>query len=49
MQLLQNGGYPYLIYASGKDIKVNFATASVPEIASLLDATRYVVEAWDQS
>ena len=49
VRMLHDGGYPYLFHASGKEIKANFATAGVGAIATLSDATWYLVEAWDQS
>ena len=48
-RMLQDGGYPYLIHASGAEIKTNFAAARVATIAALDDSTWYLVEAWDQS
>lgn len=48
-QILHDGGYPYVFYATGADIKINFAASGNGAVASLTDATRYLVEAWDQS
>lgn len=48
-QILHDGGYPYVFYATGADIKINFAVSGNEEVANLADATRYLVEAWDQS
>jgi hypothetical protein len=48
-QLLHDGGYPYVFYATGADIKANFAASGSAAIAELADATWYLVEAWDQS
>ncbi|MBM7412190.1 hypothetical protein JOE38_002013 [Clavibacter michiganensis] len=47
--MLLGGGYPYLFYASGADIKANFAAASVEAISALHEETWYIVKAWDQS
>lgn len=49
VQLLHDGGYPYLFRANGADIKINFASAGVEAVSALRDTTWYVVEAWDQS
>jgi hypothetical protein len=49
VQLLHDGGYPYLFRASGADIKLNFASEGVEAVSGLTDVTWYVVEAWDQS
>jgi len=38
-----------VFYATGADIKINFAASEYEEVANLADATRYLVEAWDQS
>lgn len=48
-QLLHDGGYPYIFYATGADIKANFAGSGSAAIAALTHATWYLVEAWDQS
>lgn len=48
-QLLHDGGYPYVFYATGADIKMSFASSGNEEVANLADATWYLVEAWDQS
>ena len=48
-QILHDGGYPYVFYATGADVKINFAASGDEALASLADATRYLVEAWDQS
>lgn len=49
VELLLDGGYPYLFHARGEEIKSNFATADIEAISNLSDATWYLVEAWDQS
>lgn len=49
VELLHDGGYPYLFHARGEEIKSNFATADIEAISNLSDATWYLVEAWDQS
>lgn len=49
VQMLQDGGYPYLFHAPGLDIKTNFAAAGAEMISALDDSTWYLVEAWDQS
>lgn len=48
-QLLHDGGYPYVFYAIGAEIKANFAAYEAEGVAGLADATWYIVEAWDQS
>lgn len=48
-QLLHDGGYPYMFYATGADIRTNFAASRGEDIAALADATWFLVEAWDQS
>lgn len=48
-QMLQNGGYPYLFFARGADIKANFAGVASTAISALPEQAWYVVEAWDQS
>ena len=49
VELLHDGGYPYLFHARGEEIKSNFSTAGVSAIAALSNDTWYLVEAWDQS
>ena len=49
VELLQDGGYPYLFHARGEEIKSNFSSAGVSAIAALSNDTWYLVEAWDQS
>jgi len=49
VELLHDGGYPYLFHARGAEIKSNFAAADIDAISNLSDATWYLVEAWDQS
>ncbi len=48
-RMLQDGGYPYLFYAPGAEIKSNFAASELETISALENATWYLVEAWDLS
>lgn len=49
VRLLHDGGYPYLFYASGAEVKANFAAAGAAAIDELDESSWYLVEAWDQS
>lgn len=48
-RLLHGGGYPYLFYASGADVRANFAITGAAAVNALSESTWYLVEAWDQS
>lgn len=48
-RLVHGGGYPYLIYARGKDIVTAFARELGDTAGELEEDEWYMVEAWDQS